>query len=360
MVSKFLQTKFMLAARLVRRRAWLPAVKEALIMRTAISLLIVLFAFNFVAVARGQTHDVVVDDDHVVVHHHGGGGRGGQSYGKAKTAAHKTTTITKSENDIPKAEIKTIDVPDSIEWDFMLWTDASGNHQVRGKVLSIDGKEVRLEKEGGAILKIAIEKFCKADRELLTAAYEAESLLPKKIATRFKRKSRKQCRRILRRPALGRLPYATSRKRSFWKQTTIGVYRCQFPVADIRPADSPGCYRLRLEAEETMGGDNYGGWHDTVKLSPSEAAWVSKGDKLIISGKAQFQFGRGRKSSTKNYFYYWGNPWGKWGPNVPYLHFNAPVFRIIRIKHDSSLNDKIKAPRCRIEGYRGAFRGSGW
>ena len=79
-----------------------------------------------------------------------------------------------ADSEIPKAEIKTIDVPDSIEWDFMLGRTHPAN-PVRGKVLWIDGKEVRLEKEGGAIRKIAIDKFCTADRELLKAAYEAES-----------------------------------------------------------------------------------------------------------------------------------------------------------------------------------------
>ena len=59
--------------------------------------------------------------------------------------------------------------------EFHAFDGSSGKHQVRGKVLSINGKELRLEKEGGVILQIAIDKFCKADRELLTAAYEAES-----------------------------------------------------------------------------------------------------------------------------------------------------------------------------------------
>ena len=113
--------------------------------------MIVLLVFNFAAVALGQGHGK-----------------------KAATPRTWQNDRYKSENEIPKPEIKTIDIPDSIDWDFILWTDASGKHQVRGKVVSIDGNEVRLEKEGGAILKIAIDKFCKPDRELLTAAYDAE------------------------------------------------------------------------------------------------------------------------------------------------------------------------------------------
>ena len=282
-----------------------------------------------------------------------------------ETPAHKTTTAAKGENEIPKAEIKTIDVPDSIEWDFMLWTDASGKHQARGKVLSIDGKEVRLEKEGGAILKIAIDKLCTADRELLKAAYEAESEMQSEQTDR--EKFRKDVEKAFEVPAdettIRKQTLRNAQEDAFLKSYNGKDICLRFPIDDIKPVTSrgrgsgamgkgkgggqavPGVYQLSLEREASYGlmpSEGYGrmpwgyGNFGQVRLSASEAAWVSKGDCLTIRGKAKFSFDR---LDRNIYFSLTARNFS----NLVYLTMDEPKYVIVRTKHDSSLNDKIKA-----------------
>ena len=69
---------------------------KAPIMRTVISALIVLIVFNFAAVAHGK------------------------GKGKTGTTAYKTPA---NKDDTPVVTVKTVDVPEEVVWDFMVWTD---------------------------------------------------------------------------------------------------------------------------------------------------------------------------------------------------------------------------------------------
>jgi hypothetical protein len=313
--------------------------KGTLIMKAAVSLLIFPFVFNFVAVAHVR----------------------GQPYGKAGTAAQQSTTVTNSENDIPKPVIKTIDDPGKIVWDYMIWTDSTGNFKVQAKVLSIDGKEVRLEKEGGAILKIAIEKFCKADRELLTDAYEAESEMQpgQTDRERFREDVKKALEVPANETAIRKQSIREAKQEAFLKSYNGKDICLRFPIKDIEPALSrrhpkegdlviPGIYQLSLEGKEASYGLldwNGSGASQQVRLSASEAAWVSKGDCLTIRGKATFKFGD-RPPGVRVCFSFLSLC----------LVLEKPEYAIVRSKHNSSLNDKIKA-RAAAEGDGKAGRG---
>jgi hypothetical protein len=278
----------------------------------------------------------------------------GQAKRKAGTAAHKATAASKSEDEIPKAEIKTIDVPDSIEWDFMLWTDASGKHQVRGKVLSIDGKEVRLEKEGGAILKVAIDKFCTADRKLLTAAYEAESEMQSEqtAGEKFRKDVEKASEVPADETTIRKQSLRQAQEEAFLKSYDGTDICLRFPIKDIEPARSGGfgqvplgTYELSPEREASYGIMHWGNRSDAieVRLSASEAAWVSKGDCLTIRGKANFRFGwPGRRMERNDFSYSRGN-------SVVCLTIDKPRYVIMRVNRDSSLNDKIKARAAELK-----------
>ena len=79
-------------------------------------------------------------------------------------------------------------------------------------------------------------------------------------------------------------------------------------------------------------------------ISATEAAWIKKGDRLVIRGKASFQLG-----TTRDAWYVWHGSHGgvKGGRHRSdgsiVLTFQNPSFTVERSKTDSTLKDKIKA-----------------
>jgi hypothetical protein len=74
--------------------------------------------------------------------------RRGELTGRASQPSSSRST-NRASADYPVAKTKTVDVSDGLEWDYAIWSDSTGRHQVRAKPLSLDNGSVRLEKKHG-------------------------------------------------------------------------------------------------------------------------------------------------------------------------------------------------------------------
>ncbi len=200
--------------------------------------------------------------------------------GVKKQAGSAASQESKSGNEIPKAEIKTIDLPDGAESEMQ--SEQADREKFRKdvvKVFEVPANATTLQK--GSIQKAQQEAFLKS--------YNGKDI----------------CLR--------------------------------FPIEDIRPA-GPGVYWLSKKPEHSP--DLFPEC-PIVKLSASEAEWVSKGDCITVRGKARFTFERTNMRPSITSFrciVEHGN-----NTHLVYMVLEKPEVVIVRVKHGSSLNDKIKA-----------------
>ena len=316
-------------------------------MRTVISMLTVLIALTFAAAAHPAEKD------------RGGGG-----------AAHAARA---SKSETPVANVKTVEVPEEVVWDFMVWTDSTGKRQVRTKPLSLDGKEVHMEKRSGSCFDVSVDRLCKEDQKLLSEVYSAEKARKQLLAEReaFQDAVKKALEANPDETAVRQAELQKDREEEFLKSNNGKDFDLCFPIRDISAGRQPnstlehrsghkatwdgnvpaGCYALNLGVEEIRKGVMCKPYQQKVKLSATEAAWVEKGDRLVIRGKASFLFGSGEWQTLQGAWYEWHGSRGggiheggrgRSGRTL-ILSLENPTFTIERTKTDSSLKEKIKA-----------------
>ncbi len=230
---------------------------------------------------------------------------------------------------IPTIQTQTAKVLKSPTWDYMIWTDASEKKHLRAKLLTANEATVHLANLDGTTVTIPVSRFSKADRELIDRYTAKENAILSTDADHDElAEAIKTATTVPDDTTIRRTAESEKRQAAFLKQYNGKPFVLCFPIEDIshqrernggigaprRPVLSDG-YELRLGAETNY--DNYegpsrgaepcqsafGGSARTalVRLTPSQAAWVNKGDKLIVKGTADFTF----KENNERWLYFW-------------------------------------------------------
>jgi hypothetical protein len=132
-------------------------------------------------------------------------------------------------------------------------------------------------------------------------------------------------------------------------------FTLRFPIRDIHErnatrrgkgmalgrAPEQDSYMLTLDTEESQDGRQNGKQTISsipVKLSATEAAWVTQGDQLVVRGKTSYLF------ASREYFKSDG-AWYVWyaGNRTLRLRLREPTLTIERVKADTTLKEKVKA-----------------
>jgi len=183
-------------------------------MKSLLSMLIV-FCFLFVQIARIEAQPRT--------------GKGSQRASSAKNV----------EAAIPSAELKTVESPDEVVWDFILWTDSTNKHHLCAKPLSLDGKNVHMTRKDGSLINIPVDRFSKQDQELLSQAYSAEkrkTLLAEREA--FHDAVKRALETFPGETSIKQAELREDREKEFLQAYDGTEFYFVFPIVDISPSRS--------------------------------------------------------------------------------------------------------------------------
>ena len=225
---------------------------------------------------------------------------------------------------IPSIQTQTAKVLKSPTWDYMIWADASEKKHFRAKLLTANEATVQLANLEGTTVTVPVLRFSKADRELIDRYTAKETAI---LSTDADHHELTEAIKIaMTSPddtSIRRKAESEKRQAEFLKRYNGTPFVLCFPISDItdkaidrdgRNKKLPvGQYHLQFGEETIWAKPTVGagsscsafwplGNQAIVRLTASQAAWVNKGDKLIVKGTADFTF----KSGAKRVWLSWG------------------------------------------------------
>jgi len=239
---------------------------------------------------------------------------------------------------IPTAKLETVEDQEKVAWDYMIWHDAKGR-QMRAKLLSVEGQTLRMVREGGKIFELSLDCFSKEDQELVKdfqASEERDKELSH-IAEELTHAVQDVLKDNPGETAIRRAALQESQQKAFLKDWDGRALTLRFPIDDISEAErTPGVYRLVL-------GSGDGALHSMpLRLTKTEAAWVEKGDTLVVKGRATFSFWSLSKKGPpqRDYWLSWSS---QGGGDFLTMQLQAPTFSVERHIQSGSLKKRIEA-----------------
>jgi len=277
---------------------------------------------------------------------------------------HRQIPTKPASETIPTIQTQTAKVLKSPTWDYMIWTDASEKKHLRAKLLTANEATVHLANLDGTTVNIPVSRFSKADRELIDRYTAKETAILSSDADHDELiEAIKTAMTVPDDTTIRRTAESEKRQAEFLKCYNGTPFVLCFPISDITQQGvggfgsneklPDGQYHLQF-GEETMwvkpsvgagylcqawwplaSGGGHIAVHAVVRLTASQAAWVNKGDKLIVKGTADFTF----KDAG-------GGAWLNWSrTNLGSLHLNLRGVKLslTRDEPDTTLADAVAA-----------------
>lgn len=226
----------------------------------------------------------------------------------------------------------------------------------------------------GTTVTIPVSRFSKADRELIDRYTAKETAILSTDADHDElTEAIKTAMTVPDDTTIRRTAESEKRQAEFLKRYNGTPFVLCFPISDITqqaPGGSwgmgklpDGQYRLQF-GEETMwlkpsAGAGYlysAGWrlaggcgpvgvNAIVRLTASQAAWVNKGDKVIVKGTADFTFKEAGSGA-----------WLNWGHSNLSLHLNLRSVKLslTRDEPDTTLADAVAARVAQFKAVQAA------
>ena len=239
-----------------------------------------------------------------------------------------------------KASVVQIAQEEPVSWGFVLLTDSSGTNTIKAKPLSRTDGNVTLKMRNGHVLTVALSKFSKADRDLLSETFTKK---PEDVATGTEFLGKDLVRAYERFPQetqVRRETLVKERREEFYKKYDNSTFDLRFTIEDIAPNRSQdGPYYVRVSDIPAEGGRicfDGGTAGLGLHLDADEAKSVSKGDRLHIRGKVSFSVDNGRLG---RFAYRFDGSQGV--PTFSWFWFEDPTITIEQTESSSRLKDAV-------------------
>ena len=256
------------------------------------------------------------------------------------------------QKDDKKASVVQIAQEEPFHWDYVLLTDTSGNHTIRAKPLSLTDGNVTLKMRNGHVLTVALSKFSKADRDLLSDTFAKPEDEDVAAGTEFLWEALLRAHeRFPQETQVRRETLVKERREEFHKKYDNSKFDLRFTIKDIIPdRNRAGAYVVtvsNIPVKNKNASISYLYPYVGLRLDADKAKIVNKGDKLHISGNVHFS-DRDQPYDQRRTFAYYGHQGYRsdkgrqaYRDVDTHFSFDNPTFTIEQTRGSSRLKDAV-------------------